>query len=199
MRTPADIRRSTAFKAGVVVLSATGLVAATALTAADAKPGPAAPAAAIRSASTTSSHHASCVSVSYVEQTVRFDYIGSDPNPTPLQKVGDTVTYYDDIFDAEGRVIGHAVGYVTGDYEPTPGHLITSYKETVQLPQGRLTTTGLMERQKMVVGDTVHLQAEGRSGAFAGKTGYRDWALQKPIQVPLTKDEKVDMSILLCG
>ncbi|HEY3480220.1 MAG TPA: hypothetical protein VGL02_15085, partial [Streptomyces sp.] len=145
-------------------------------------------------------HQPSCVHVGGVtERTTRFDYIGSTPDPTPIQKVGDTVSYFDEIYDAHDNVIGHTVGYVTAIYQRAPGHLVTQYSETVELPGGRLNATGYMERQAMVTGETVHLRAVGVSGSFAGKHGYRDWALMKPIPVPLTSAERVTMSITLCG
>lgn len=133
------------------------------------------------------------------ERTIRYDYLGSPPSPTPLQKVGDTVTYYDEIYDTNKKVIGHTLGYVTGVYLDSPGHLVTEYHETVELPDGRLTTTGFMDRVSMITGGTVHLQAIGRSGKFAGKTGYRDWALKKPIPKPLTNAAFVTVKQTLCG
>lgn len=203
MRRPTRNRRKSApLTAALTVLSAAGIIATTAF----------APASVTHSAHTGDSasasranpSHSGCVYVGgdgsgVTERTTRFDYIGSTPVPTPVQKVGDTVTYYDEIYDAHDNVIGHTIGYVTAIYQSSPGHLMTQYSETVELPGGRLTATGFMERQSMVTGGTVHLRAVGVSGTFAGKHGYRDWALKKPIPDPLTSAERVTMSVKLCG
>lgn len=200
MRHLSRLRQHT--RASLAVICGAGIIVGTAVTAtSSAHAGAAQPTASARTGGAAVRTDGNCIFVGngVTERTVNFYYVGSAPNPTPIQQVGDTVIYNDDIYDADGTVIGHAVGYVTAVYLQSAGHLITEYHETVQLPQGRLTTTGVMERQAMIAGGTVHLQATGVSGEFAGKYGYRNWALQQPIPNPLTNAEPVVVNIVMCG
>lgn len=186
-------------RTSLVVILGAGLVGAAAGVASSAHAGTALPARTAHAASVASGG-SGCVNIeNLVERTVNYYYVGSTPNPTPIQQVGDSVIYYDDIYNASGGVIGHAIGYVTAVYEDSPGHLVTEYHEAVELPQGRLTTTGYVDRQDLFTGATLHLQAVGLSGEFANKHGYRNWALKQPIPVPLTDAEPVIVTISLCG
>jgi Allene oxide cyclase barrel like domain len=190
-------------RAVVAIACGAGIVFATSITAASrAQAGtPQSTAAAASTAGAEVQARGDCIYIGngVTERTVNFYYVGSTPNPTPIQQVGDGLIYYDEIYDAAGQVIGHAIGYVSAVMQQSPGHLETEYHETVELPQGRLTTTGFIERQALFSGATLHLQAVGISGQFAGKYGYRDWALKQPIPVPLTDAEPVVVNIKMCG
>ncbi|WUH89336.1 hypothetical protein OG900_03700 [Streptomyces sp. NBC_00433] len=147
--------------------------------------------------------HSSCVSVRGVlEQTVKYDTVGSDIAGTPpMQKVGDTAVYTDTIFGSDGSVVGKALGYVTiVAIRPSDGHLLTDYHETVQLPQGTLSDSAKrLDRDGMIAGEWLNFSATGTSGDFAGKVGYRRWRLLPPLSNPPVPSEKAQVEITLCG
>jgi hypothetical protein len=113
------------------------------------------------------------------EKTVHYNYIG-EQDPLPIQKVGDAITYFDEIYNADGETIGHAVGLVTATHLAPNGHLMTHYEDAVELPDGTLRSSGTVDRQEMLEGAHIHFAAIGTGGKFLGLTGLREWQLILP-------------------
>lgn len=173
--------RAVAVVGGVVLIGMTGVPTI----AAAAAPG-----------STADKH---CLTLTGVtEQTLTFNYVGSPPAPTPIREVGDTLTYWDDIYAPDGTVIGHTVGMVAAVRKTADNRLITQYHETVTVPDGNIMTTGYMDREAMLHGGVVHLSAIGVSGKYAGKKGFRDWWIIPPIPDPPTSANRVGVRIVMC-
>ncbi|MFD8483832.1 hypothetical protein [Kitasatospora sp. NPDC059673] len=114
------------------------------------------------------------------EKTVRYHYIGQN-EPLPIQKVGDGIVYFDEIYDAEGATIGHTIGMVTATHVAANGHLMTHYEEAIELPDGTLRSAGTIDRQDMLAGGWARFPAVGTGGKFLGLTGIREWGLILPV------------------
>jgi hypothetical protein len=124
----------------------------------------------------------SCQTVlGWTEQTVKSSYIGP-ANPVPVQDVGSAAVYYDNIYNAAGMTIGHAVGYVEAIYKrPSDGHIFTRYHESIELPGGTLADSGTVDRTAMLAGAWVHFNLHGTSGKFLGASGSRAWQIIPPL------------------
>jgi hypothetical protein len=132
----------------------------------------------------------------WTEQTMQF-YATGPANPYPVQEVGDALIYHDNVYDENDQEVGHAVGYVTvTSKRASDGHLISSYNHTVELPDGDLTGTGVVDRTAMFQGATAVFHVHGTSGAYAGKYGTYSWKL---VQVPPDFDTRVALTLTLCG
>lgn len=132
----------------------------------------------------------------WTEQTMQFFATGPQ-NPYPAQQVGDALIYNDNVYDENDQKVGHAVGYVSVfEKRESDGHLLSRYDHTVELPDGDLTGTGLVDRTAMFGGATAVFDVHGTSGAYAGKYGTYSWKL---VQVPPDFDTRVSLTLTLCG
>ncbi|MFD7924283.1 hypothetical protein ACFV3R_34410 [Streptomyces sp. NPDC059740] len=132
------------------------------------------------------------------EATVNHRYVGESLT-IPVQHVGESLVYYDDLYDPRGKVVGHAVGFVSGIYQrPSDGHLMTQYYETVKLPDGTFSDSGIVDRFAMFDGATAHFDVVGTSGKYLGQKGTRDWRFPPPIQHPPKPDTRLQVTIRLC-
>lgn len=132
----------------------------------------------------------------WTEQTMQFFATG-EQNPYPAQEVGDSLIYNDNVYDENDQKVGHAVGYVSVFAKrPSDGHLISRYDHTVELPDGDLSGTGIVDRTAMFQGATAVFHVHGTSGAYAGKRGTYSWKL---VQVPPDFDTRVSLTLTLCG
>ena len=114
------------------------------------------------------------------ERTVKFNYIG-ELQPLPVNKVGDALIYFDEIYDADGATIGHVVGMATATEVLPNGHLMTHYEEAIELPDGTLRSSGDQDRQLMLAGELVRHEVVGTGGKYLGLTGTREWAVASPV------------------
>jgi hypothetical protein len=141
-----------------------------------------------------STHH---VITGVTERTVEFKFIGT-PFPDVMAKVGDAVTYRDDIYGPDGEVIGHAIGFSTVIAKrPSDGHLISTYAEAVEIGEDTLRTTATVDRTAVIAGGWARFDAIGTGGAFAGLRGTRRWRLAPPLYDPPRPEQHVDMEIVL--
>jgi hypothetical protein len=135
-----------------------------------------------------------CVTVtSPAESSTHVDFIGGFP---PGQKTGDAYTYYDDITDDTGAVIGHTVGYSSVYYmRASDGHPMAQYEETVVLNDGSsLHTSAILDRKAIGEAQWVSLPAIGTTGIFKDKVGVRRWQLR-----PEVPGGTVRVVMTLCG
>ncbi|WUI00909.1 hypothetical protein OHR68_03560 [Spirillospora sp. NBC_00431] len=134
------------------------------------------------------------------EQTIRFESLGTG---SLEMQVGDSGSFYDNIYDASGKTIGNVVGVVTAIYKNSDGHLMTKYAEAVKLPGGMVRAEGWADRTVVWQNKTVRYRAYGLTGKYAGKVGYREWFIPPP--PPGTppgsggKDVKIHLKMVLCG
>jgi hypothetical protein len=128
-------------------------------------------------------------------ETTKASHFVCAPGTFPLTEVGDTIIYADDIFDESKEVIGHTVGIARViQKHDTDGHVITHYEEIVQLEDGLIKAAGAFDRQSMLTGNCIRLQAEGLSGRYVGMSGFREWQL-----IPPVTDATVLLRIVLAG
>lgn len=114
------------------------------------------------------------------ERTVKFNYIG-ELQPLPINKVGDSIVYFDEIYDADGATIGGVVGMVVATHVLPNGHLMTHYEEAIELPDGTLRGSGSQDRQLVLAGEWMRFPVVGTGGKFLGLTGIREWAVTRPV------------------
>lgn len=132
------------------------------------------------------------------EATIHYYYVGGGDG-IPVHGVGSSLIYYDDIYNAQGAVIGHTVGFVSATYQrPSDGHLITQYYESVQLADGMFSDSGTVDRFAMFSGDPVNLAIVGTAGAYTGMTGTRQWWFPQPIQNPPPQTTRLKVRLTLC-
>jgi hypothetical protein len=132
------------------------------------------------------------------EETTNFHYVGESLD-VPVQNVGESLIYYDTLYDPRNNVVGHAVGFVSAIYRrPSDGHLMTQYYETVHLPDGSFSDSGINDRADIFDGGTAHFSAIGSSGKYLGRKGTREWQLLPPIERPPKKDARTRVKIVLC-
>ncbi len=113
----------------------------------------------------------------------------------PMRDVGDAAVYYDEIFDAAGKVVGHTVGYaIVHERRESDGHLVVSYDETLRIEGGTLHATGTFDRDVLLNGGKGRLHLVGTSGRFLGRAGIREWWLTAPLP-----NETVALRMILCG
>jgi hypothetical protein len=111
------------------------------------------------------------------EKTVQSNFVGKSAQ-APMTSPGDALSYYDDIENAAGAIVGHAAGYVTTTYvRPSDGHVFVFYDESVQLPQGILHDSGTVDESAVNGGAWARFAATGTAGAFLGQSGTREWQL----------------------
>lgn len=123
----------------------------------------------------------------WTEKTVYIRYIGP-ANPFPGSEVGSAGVYYDDIYDEEGTVVGHTVGYAEAiEKRESDGHIIMTYYESIELPEGMLKATGTIDQTTIFAGEWIHLDLKGTSGKFLGMSGSRDWQAIPPFQERLAR------------
>jgi hypothetical protein len=113
------------------------------------------------------------------ERTVQLNFIG-EQEPLPVQKVGDALNYFDEIYNADGETIGHAVGWVLATHLAPNGHLMTHYEHAAELPDGTLRAGGTVDRQDMIEGRLIVCPAIGTGGKFLGLSGVVEWQLILP-------------------
>jgi hypothetical protein len=129
------------------------------------------------SASGATGHQGCVVITGLTEKTVQSNFAG-ESTQAPMTNPGDAISYYDDIENAAGVTIGHAVGYVTTTYvRPSDGHVFVFYDESVQLPQGILHDSGTVDESAVNTGAWARFAATGTAGTFLGKSGTREWQL----------------------
>lgn len=140
-----------------------------------------------------------CITIdNLTEETTNHHYVGESLD-VPVQNVGESLIYYDTLYDPRNKVVGHAVGFVSGIYRrSSDGHLMTQYYETVHLPEGSFSDSGINDRADIFDGGTAHFDAIGTSGKFLGRKGTREWALLPPIERPPRKDARTSVKIVLC-
>ena len=132
------------------------------------------------------------------EETMQHEYVGKSLT-VPVQNVGESLVYYDNLYNPQNQVVGHAVGFVSAIYRrPSDGHLMTQYYETVQLPQGMFSDSGVVDRYALFSGATAHFTAVGTSGAYLGWTGTRSWYFPPPVLNPPKPDTRLKVTIVLC-
>lgn len=105
------------------------------------------------------------------EVVVKLVYSGGT---TPA--VGETGSYDDDLYDAQGDLIGTADG--TADIlfqSPINGDLYSLYDQQITLPGGTVHAIGLVDVNDEIAGDWVTIAAWGTSGRYLGLVGTRSW------------------------
>jgi hypothetical protein len=132
------------------------------------------------------------------ERTARYEIIGSH-NSAGMQ-IGDASSYFDEIYEGNSdKVIGNSLGIVTGVYrKASDNHLVQIFQDAVQLPDGTLFASGPVDRDAMLQGAAFRLKAEGKSGKFAGKKGYREMQILPPYPPP-NLNSRLRIKIVLCG
>jgi hypothetical protein len=142
---------------------------------------------------------ADCLTIDgLTEETTDYHYVGESLD-VPVQNVGESLIYHDTLYDRQNNVVGNAVGFVSAVYRrPSDGHLMTQYYETVHLPDGSFSDSGINDRADIFDGGTAHFDAIGTSGKFLGRKGTREWALLPPIERPPRKDARTSVKIVLC-
>ncbi|MFB7500733.1 hypothetical protein ACFC09_39685 [Streptomyces sp. NPDC056161] len=132
------------------------------------------------------------------EATTDYHYVGG-ADGIPVHGVGSSLTYYDNIYDAHGAVVGHTVGFVSAIYKrPSDGHLMTQYYESVELGDGTFSASGIVDRYAMFGGAQVNLSIIGTSGSYIGQTGTRQWWFPQPIQNPPPQETRLKLRLTLC-
>lgn len=127
------------------------------------------------------------------EKTIRFESVGSG---NIAMQVGDGGTFYNDIYDADDNIVGNTVGIVIAvSQDPSDQHVLTEYVEAIQLPEGTLRTSGIVDRIAMFGGAPIVLDVVGTGGAYLGMTGTRECRLLPPY--PPTVDSRVTVTIVL--
>jgi Allene oxide cyclase barrel like domain len=133
----------------------------------------------------------SLVFTDHTERTLRFESVGSgDPRMQP----GDGATFYNEICDPAGTVVGHTVGMVVAVSRRDDGAVLTEYTEVIQLPGGTLHSTATVDRGALLRAEPVTLEVVGIGGAFLGRKGTRECQV-----IPPLTDGRVRMTIVLPG
>jgi len=123
----------------------------------------------------------------WTEKTACVHWIGP-ANPWPVADVGSAAIFYDDIFDADGAVVGHTVGYTEAiEKRASDGHVIVIYHEAVELPDGTLKATGTVDQSAIFEGKWIHLEMRGTSGKYLGAKGTRSYRALPPLQERLAE------------
>jgi hypothetical protein len=118
----------------------------------------------------------------WTEKTANVNWIGP-ADPFPCQVVGGAGIYYDNIYDENGTVVGHTVGYVEAIHKrPSDGHIFVTYHESIELSGGTLAANGTIDVNEMAAGAWIHLNLNGTSGEFLGKSGSRSWKVIPPLE-----------------
>lgn len=114
-------------------------------------------------------------------ETVTMRYQGGTPD---APEVGESDTYDDVLYDAEGREVGTLTGRGRVVYKrPTDEHVMLHYQEEVVLPDGRISTAGWIDGNEIQAGNWQSLAATGTSGRYAGWTGVRMLRQEEPHKV----------------
>lgn len=122
-----------------------------------------------------------------MEPTLRFESVGTHD---VMMEVGDGATFYNEIYDADGNVVGDTVGIVIAiSRNPSDGHIITDYTEAINLLGGTLRTNGTADRNGFLSGEVICFDMVGTSGRFLGMKGIRECRILPPY--PATADSKV--------
>jgi hypothetical protein len=96
--------------------------------------------------------------------------------PPAGPSVGDTGTYVDDLYAADGTEIGQVTGTAHILYQdPASGDLYSLYDQTITLPGGTVHAEGLVNVEDEIAGDWVSVPAWGTSGKYLGLVGTRSW------------------------
>jgi Allene oxide cyclase barrel like domain len=118
----------------------------------------------------------------WTEKATSINYIGP-ADPWPVQDAGSAAIYYCDIYDAEGTVIGHSVGYTEAiEIRASDGHVIVMYHEAVELPEGTFKAVGTVDQNAIPEGKWIHLEMKGTSGKFLGASGSRSYQAIPPLE-----------------
>jgi allene oxide cyclase-like protein len=127
------------------------------------------------------------------EQTLRFEAVGTR---SPRMQTGDGATFYNEIYDSDDNVVGDTVGLVIAlSVQPSDGHMITEYREAINLLDGTLRSSGVVDRDAMLSGTPIRLEVVGTSGKYLGRKGFRECQLLPPY--PPTNDSRVSVKIVL--
>ncbi|AXK36488.1 hypothetical protein DVA86_31860 [Streptomyces armeniacus] len=112
---------------------------------------------------------------------------------------GAALTYRDEIYDKNEKVVGELVGIARViKKRHHDGHIITQYHESVKLADGTFRAEGYVDRNEFLYGATNRLKAVGTSGKFEGWKGYRQWKLLPPYP-PQGLDSRLAVKIVLCN
>ncbi len=126
------------------------------------------------------------------ERTLRFEAVGTHD---PMMQVGDGVTFYNHIYDADDNVVGETVGIAMATSRTSDGHIITEYTEAVNLLGGTLRSNGTVDRNAVLNGAVMRFDVVGISGRFLGMQGIRECQIPPPY--PPSKDTGVTVKITL--
>jgi hypothetical protein len=127
------------------------------------------------------------------ERTLRFEAVGTR---SPRMQVGDSATFYNEIYDAEDNVIGSTVGLVLAvSVRPGDGHMMCEYREGIELRGDTFHSFALMDRDALMTGSAVQLDIVGISGRYTGKRGIRECRLLPPF--PATIESRVSLKMVL--
>jgi hypothetical protein len=177
-------------KTAVFALAVAGCLGA-ALTgaAASAAPGPA--------AAGHGKGHPSCVTVDNIwERPHDFFAVGARTPNNPLAKVGDSISYHENMFDSTDKVIGEAVGYgIATHVNPANGNLAVDYYHTGQLADGTFTVFASTEREGLLAGKPYRIWVKGTTGKYAGKSGFGEWKLLDPPSATT----RLGIKMTMCG
>jgi hypothetical protein len=96
--------------------------------------------------------------------------------PPAGPSVGDTGTYVDDLYTADGTEIGVVTGTADILYQdPASGDLYSLYNQSITLPGGTIHAEGLVNVDDEIAGDWVTVPAWGTGGKYRGLIGTRSW------------------------
>jgi hypothetical protein len=126
------------------------------------------------------------------EKTLRFEAVGTHDR---MMQVGDGVTFYNNIYDADDNVVGDTVGISIATRRDPEGHIITEYTEVINLLGGTLKSNGMVDRNAVLNGGIIRLDVVGTSGRFLGMQGIRECQLLPPY--PPKDDARVTVKITL--
>lgn len=95
--------------------------------------------------------------------------------------VGDHNSHMDRLMDAQGTAAGTITGSGWKVYQrPDDGHVLSYYREEIELPDGTAQTSGWMDSTAVWAGEWQTLHAVGTSGALLGLVGVRQIRQEKP-------------------
>ncbi|GCB53267.1 hypothetical protein [Streptomyces sp. NL15-2K] len=108
---------------------------------------------------------------------------------------GTMATYWCDVFDADGKVVGTTVGSMVILYQdPETGHFIEQVSEQISLPDGTIAASGLVDRTEVLQQKWLGYRAEGTSGRYLGMTGSRNFRITSLTDPSFPIDAKWELS-----
>lgn len=93
--------------------------------------------------------------------------------------VGHSVNFHDEIYDADGQLVGTSEGVAVVFSHPDDGHLMQLVNATDSYPNGTVHWSGKYDMEP--VEDQHSVLAIGTSGRYLGMVGRRSWRmLERP-------------------